>query len=217
MEASIMNKPASEMSVDELLALANQKQEAELKQAKQRKDAYFADKNNFLNDVVSKYQEVQDILKSLKKEAITHAENFNRLMYEIENKAVKDAKSFKLENETVRLMVEEKELFSFTDEAIVHINSIRDIFRKKFEGRNKAFYNLLDGVLMKNSKGEYDPKLLTKARRQVKEIGDEELISEFDKLTDCQKVVGSAKYIRVYTKDAETKKWNDITLNFSSL
>lgn len=217
MEASIMNKPASEMSVDELLALANQKQEAELKQAKQRKDAYFADKNNFLNDVVSKYQEVQDILKSLKKEAITHAENFNRLMYEIENKAVKDAKSFKLENETVRLMVEEKELFSFTDEAIVHINSIRDIFRKKFEGRNKAFYNLLDGILMKNSKGEYDPKLLTKARRQVKEIGDEELISEFDKLTDCQKVVGSAKYIRVYTKDAETKKWNDITLNFSSL
>ncbi|MDH1883937.1 DUF3164 family protein [Empedobacter sp. GD03797] len=217
MEASIMNKPASEMSVDELLALANQKQEAELKQAKQRKDAYFADKNNFLNDVVSKYQEVQDILKSLKKEAITHAENFNRLMYEIENKAVKDAKSFKLENETVRLMVEEKELFSFTDEAIVHINSIRDIFRKKFEGRNKAFYNLLDGILMKNSKGEYDPKLLTKARKQVKEIGDEELISEFDKLTDCQKVVGSAKYIRVYTKDAETKKWNDITLNFSSL
>ncbi|WP_282628783.1 DUF3164 family protein [Empedobacter sedimenti] len=217
MEASIMNKPASEMSVDELLALANQKQEAELKQAKQRKDAYFADKNNFLNDVVAKYQEVQDILKSLKKEAITHAENFNRLMYEIENKAVKDAKSFKLENETVRLMVEEKELFSFTDEAIVHINSIRDIFRKKFEGRNKAFYNLLDGILMKNSKGEYDPKLLTKARRQVKEIGDEELISEFDKLTDCQKVVGSAKYIRVYTKDAETKKWNDITLNFSSL
>lgn len=217
MEASIMNKPASEMSVDELLALANQKQEAELKQAKQRKDAYFADKNNFLNDVVAKYQEVQDILKSLKKEAITHAENFNRLMYEIENKAVKDAKSFKLENETVRLMVEEKELFSFTDEAIVHINSIRDIFRKKFEGRNKAFYNLLDGVLMKNSKGEYDPKLLTKARKQVKEIGDEELISEFDKLTDCQKVVGSAKYIRVYTKDAETKKWNDITLNFSSL
>ena len=217
MEASIMNKPASEMSVDELLALANQKQEAELKQAKQRKDAYFADKNNFLNDVVSKYQEVQDILKSLKKEAITHAENFNRLMYEIENKAVKDAKSFKLENETVRLMVEEKELFSFTDEAIVHINSIRDIFRKKFEGRNKAFYNLLDGILMKNSKGEYDPKLLAKARKQVKEIGDEELISEFDKLTDCQKVVGSAKYIRVYTKDAETKKWNDITLNFSSL
>ena len=138
-------------------------------------------------------------------------------MYEIENKAVKDAKSFKLENETVRLMVEEKELFSFTDEAIVHINSIRDIFRKKFEGRNKAFYNLLDGILMKNSKGEYDPKLLTKARKQVKEIGDEELISEFDKLTDCQKVVGSAKYIRVYTKDAETKKWNDITLNFSSL
>ncbi|WP_413533678.1 DUF3164 family protein [Empedobacter brevis] len=217
MEASIMNKPASEMSVDELLALANQKQEAELKQAKQRKDAYFTDKNNFLNDVVTKYQEVQDILRGLKKEAVTHAENFNRLMYEIENKAVKDAKSFKLENECVRLVVEEKEFFSFTDEAIVHINSIRDIFRKKFEGRNKAFYNLLDGILMKNSKGEYDPKLLTKARKQVKEIGDEELISEFDKLTDCQKVVGSAKYIRVYTKDEETKKWNDISLNFSSL
>ena len=45
MEA-VLNKPASEMSVEELLALANQKQADELKKAQQRKDAYFTDKNN---------------------------------------------------------------------------------------------------------------------------------------------------------------------------
>lgn len=216
MEA-VLNKPASEMSVEELLALANQKQADQLKKAQQRKDAYFTDKNNFLNEVVEKYKDVQIILKDLKKEAIIHAENFNRLMYEIEGKAVKQAKSFKLENENVRLIIEERELFTFTDEAIVHINSIRDIFRKKFEGRNKGFYNLLDGILMRNSKGEYDPKLLAKAKKQVRELGDEELSSEFNKLYDCQTVVGSAKYIRVYTKNPDTKKWDDISLNFSSL
>jgi hypothetical protein len=211
------NKLINEMSVEELFAFANKKKAEQLKKNTERKQAYYSDKNNFLDAVVSKYQEVQSVLKELKTTIIHEAENFNKLMYEIEGKPVKETKSFKLENETVRLMVEEKELFSFADEAIVHINSIRDIFRKKFEGRNKAFYNLLDGILMKNSKGEYDPKLLTKARRQVREIGDDELINEFDKLIDCQKVVGSAKYIRVYTKDNDTKKWNDITLNFSSL
>lgn len=217
MEITTISKPANEMSIEELLALAEAKRADKIKQELNRKIAYFTDKNNFLNDLVTRYKEVQNILRELKKEATTNAENLNSLMYKIEGKILKEHKSFKLENETVRLIVEEKELFSFTDEAIVHINSIREIFRKKFEGRNKAFYNLLDGILMKNSKGEYDPKLLTKARRQVKEIGDNELISEFEKLIDCQKIVGSAKYIRVYTKNTETKKWNDITLNFSSL
>ena len=164
----------------------------------------------------SRAPEVKGILLSLKNDTISHSENFNTLKYELEDKAVKEAKSFELKNDNVKIVVENQDKFDFNDTAIVHINAIKDIFREKFEARNKGFYNLLDSILMKNSKGEYDAKLLNKARRQAKELGDEALMNEFDKLNDCLVVVGTAKYVRVYTKD-DKNRWKDVSLSFSSL
>lgn len=211
-----VTKPVSELTAAELKALLKQKEADEIKQQNQRKEAYAKDKQSFLNEVLNRFKEVNEILSTLKAETITHAENFNALKYEIDGKPVKEAKSFELKNEHIKIVVETQERFDFNDEAVVHIGAIKDIFREKFENRNKGFYNLLDGILMKNSKGEYDAKLLTKARKQVRELGDENLINEFDKLNDCLIVVGSAKYARVYTKD-DKNRWKDISLNFSSL
>ena len=209
-------KSITEMSSAELMQLAKQKEAAENQQQSQRKIAYAKDKESFLNEVSMRFKDAQDILEILKKETIVHSENFNSLKYELEGKPVKDAKSFELKNDRIKIIVETQERFDFNDEAIVHIGAIKDIFREKFEARNKGFYNLLDGILIKNSKGEYDAKLLTKARKQVRELGDEKLMEAFDKLNDCLIVVGSAKYCRVYTKD-DKNRWRDVSLNFSSL
>lgn len=209
-------KPISEYTAAELKELAKQKEAAEQSKEIARKQAYEKDKQTFLSDIALKFVNVQNILSTLKSEVIVHSENFNTLKYELEGKKVKEAKSFELKNDKVKIVVETQERFDFNDNAIVHINAIKDIFREKFENRNKGFYNLLDSILMKNSKGDYDAKLLTKARRQVKELGDEALMNEFDKLNDCLIVVGSSKYARVYTKD-EKNRWKDVSLNFSSL
>jgi Protein of unknown function (DUF3164) len=211
-----ITKPITEMSAAEIETFLKQKKAAENQQQQNRKKAYEQDKENFLNEVSTKFKELQTILSDVKNDTITHSENFNALKYELEGKAVKDAKSFELKNETIKIIVENQDKFDFNDTAIVHINAIKDIFRDKFEARNKGFYNLLDSILMKNSKGEYDAKLLNKARRQAKELGDEALMQEFDKLNDCLVVVGTAKYVRVYTKD-DKNRWKDVSLSFSSL
>ena len=209
-------KPLSEYTAAELKELAKQKEAVEQEKQIKRKKAYDTDKENFLNEVATKFTEVKGILLSLKNDTISHSENFNSLKYQLEDKAVKEAKSFELKNDNVKIVVENQDKFDFNDNAIVHINAIKDIFREKFEARNKGFYNLLDSILMKNSKGEYDAKLLNKARRQAKELGDEALMNEFDKLNDCLVVVGTAKYVRVYTKD-DKNRWKDVSLSFSSL
>lgn len=211
-----IQKPISEMTADELIELGKQKKAEELKKVERRKKEAETDKNNFLNEVLYKFKEVNSILVSLKNESIKHAENFNSLKYELDGKPVKEAKSFELKNENVKIVVETQERFDFNDSAIVHINAIKDIFKAKFENRNKGFYDLLDSILMKNTKGEYDAKLLAKARNKARELGDENLMNEFDKLNDCLIVVGSAKYIRLYTKD-DKNRWKDVSLNFSSL
>lgn len=209
-------KPITEMSASEIKEFLKQKEAAEQHLEEARKKAYTIDKENFLNEVSNRFKDAQDILSTLKNETIIHSENFNALKYELEGKSVREAKSFELKNDNVKIVVENQDRFDFNDSAIVHINAIKDIFREKFENRNKGFYNLLDSILMKNSKGDYDAKLLTKARRQVKELGDETLMSEFDKLNDCLIVVGSAKYVRVYLKD-DKNRWKDVSLSFSSL
>ena len=211
-----ITKPITEMSASEIEAFLKQKKAAENQQQQNRKKAYETDKENFLKEVLSRFTDARGILETLKNETITHSENFNALKYQLEDKAVKEAKSFELKNDNVKIVVENQDKFDFNDSAIVHINAIKDIFRAKFEGRNKGFYNLLDSILMKNSKGDYDAKLLDKARRQAKELGDDALMEEFDKLNDCLVVVGTAKYVRVYTKD-DKNRWKDVSLNFSSI
>jgi hypothetical protein len=202
----LTTKPILEMTAAELMQLAKQKEAVENHQQNQRKVAYAKDKEIFLKEVSSRFNDAQGILETLKTETITHSENFNSLKYELEGKAVKEAKSFELKNDTIKIVVESQDRVEFNDQAIVHINAIKDIFRAKFELRNKGFYNLLDRLLMKNTQCDYDPKLLIKVRKEAKELNDDNLLSEIDKLNDCLIVVGSAKYCRVYTKD-DKNRW----------
>jgi hypothetical protein len=215
MDTMTAQKPAAEMTTAELEELLASKKAEANKEAERRKNDYLKNKNNFLDDLLASFNHYRDGLTDLKKSAINHSENFNRLKYEIDGKSLPNYKSFELKNEKVKVVVDEQERFDFTDEAVVHINAIKEIFKAKFEERNKGMYALLDSILMRNSKGDYDAKLLAKARGQVKKIGDEALTAEFDKLQDCLIVVGTRKYIRVYVR--EDNQWQDVSLNFSSL
>ena len=49
--------------------------------------------------------------------------------------------------------------------------------------------------------GEFDPKLLYKAKKEAKELGEQSIIDEIEKLDSCQRVVGSSLYCRFYEKN----------------
>lgn len=206
----------NELSAAELEALLKQKRADEQKEQQAKLKKYEEDKERFLRHVADLFVGKQEELQKLKEYAIDEAEYFNAQKYILEDKPVREAKSFELKNDDIKVVVEIQERFGFNDKAEVHISAIRDIFKNKFEARSKSFYALLDSILMRNTKGDYDAKLLTKATNQVREIGDEKLISEFDKLRDCLIVTGSAKYVRLYVRD-HRGRWNDVSLQFSAL
>ncbi|SNR16523.1 DUF3164 family protein [Tenacibaculum jejuense] len=201
------------------LAIALAKKQQERKLVYQNKRAQLEKENEkFCNKTAEKFSNLSSQLKLLKEETIKEANRLYREMYNLNGKKPKDVKSFSRKNKEGNIMitVDYQERIEFTEEANVHINAIKEIFRNKFANRNKGLYNILDGLLIKGNKGEYDPKLLAKARKQVKDMGDEKLIEEFEKLSDCQRVSGSSKYCRVKTRD-ENNKWKDINIQFSSL
>lgn len=215
---STKTKALDELSDKELQAeLARREKARKAAEAKAKSD-FQKDKEDFLVQTTRKFESISSELTRLKHFTIREANALFERMYEVDGKTPKEVKSFTLksDDDTLKVEVERQERFSFTDEAIIHIQAIRDIFKEKFAERNKGFYEILDNILIRNSKGEYDPKLLAKARVQVKKLGDNALIEEFDKLEDCQRVVGSATYARAYKKN-DQGRWEDIKIQFSSL
>lgn len=208
----------TDAQVEEFERKLAERRKATESQKKKIKAAFENEKEQFVIETVEQFQAANELLTELKKVTLEHANRLFAQMFEINGKEAKSQNSFtfKSKDGRMKITVEKQERFEFTTEAIVHITAIRDIFREKFQGRNKGFYNLLDGILMKNTKGDYDAKLLTRARRQVNELGDEQLIAEFDKLVDCQQVTGSAMYCRAHILD-DKDKWQDINVQFSSL
>lgn len=208
----------SDLPDEEIERIYQERIKGKEQKSKQLQADFKEQKNKFVVDTANQFQTAHELLLELKKQTIQQATDLYFKMFEMNGKQMKEQNtfSFKSDDGRFKIQVERQERFEFTEEAIVHITTIREIFRQKFQDRNKGFYNLLDGILMKNSKGDYDAKLLTKARRQVNELGDLTLISEFDKLVDCQRVVGSSLYCRAYALD-ELNKWKDINVQFSSL
>lgn len=208
----------SALSAKDLKAELERREQAEKRKAEAERKAYNDDNEAFLEQSIAKFQQLRNELKTLKDYTIKEANKLYHRMYEINDKEAPEVNTFSRVSKTgqIKIMVDRQEKMKFTDEASVHINAIKDIFKEKFAGRNKGLYNILDGLLIKGSKGEYDPKLLAKARRQVRELGDDKLITAFDKLDECQIVEGTSLYCRAYIKNAKDK-WEDVSLNFSSL
>lgn len=214
----LLQKPIGELSPEQLNEVMAHRQAEEKKKTEKAKEAYETDKQEFINDIVAAFKEQAEKLKGIKERGIGKGKELFERIYQINGKEAKEQKSFQIKDkeDKYKVVLDTQERFEFTEEAQVHINAIKDLFKAKFEDRNKGFYNILDNILMRNTKGDYDPKLLTKARIEVKKLGDEALITEFDKLQDCMRVVGTSTYIRVYER-GEDKKWRDISLNFSSI
>ncbi|OBX17747.1 MULTISPECIES: DUF3164 family protein [Bizionia] len=208
----------STLTADQLQAELKRRQLAENEKALKAKKVYESDNEDFIINAVSKAKQLRRELDEFKKITIKQANDLYIRMYHLEGKEPKEVKTFSRINKAgdMKVTVDMQERFAFTDEAEVHIDAIQDIFKNKFQDRNKGFYRVWEKTMMRNGKGEFDPKLLAKARTEVRELGDDELISRFDKLDECQTVIGSSLYCRIYARD-DKNKWQDISLNFSSL
>jgi hypothetical protein len=209
----------TKMTPDEIRQYLDSQEKEKKAAAIKKKEQREAEKNAFVTAAIAQFVAANELLSKLKEETLKGAKQLYQQMFTDAGKEFKaDWKNFTLKSTDgrMKLVVERQERFEFTEEAIVHINAIKDLFRAKFEGRNKGFYNLLDSLLMRNAKGDYDAKLLTKVRSQVSKLDDAQLSDEFNKLVECQRVAGSALYCRAYQLD-ENGKWKDVNVQFSSL
>jgi len=212
-------KIKEELTLEELQSLLAKKQKEQKLEQKQKINAYYRDRDAFIGDTVKEFKELQKHLKQLKYTSIEKGtELYNKVFSLHEKELPADRKTISLQNDskTQKIVIDRQEKMAFTEEADVAITGIKDFFRNKFAGRSKTVYSLLDTILSKNKAGDYDPRLLAKLRKEVNEINDSELTSNFTLLENSQTVVGASLYLRAYEKDSNGK-WKDIVVQFSTL
>ena len=148
------------LSEDQLLAALKKKQAVKQKAEFEKRHAYEMDNENFIVQSISKAKELRNTLREFKEYSIREANKLYTRMYELQDKEPKEQKQFSRISEcgNFKVTVDMQEKFMFTDEAEVHLSAIQDILKEKFEARNKGFYKFFERIMMRNGKGEFDPK-----------------------------------------------------------
>lgn len=193
-------------------------EESEKKEALAKTKAFEKEKEDFVQATVFEFMDLQIKLQDLKKKRIQKGNELWFEMFQLQGLEPREQKKFTFtsKDKSKKVVVERAERMGFSEEAMVGIQGIQEFFKKKFASRSKQIYNLLDALLIKNSSGDYDPKLIAKLRSQVNEINDPELTSHFKIVEENQVAVGSALYLRAYKIDG-SGKMKDISIQFSSL
>ena len=215
----LLKKPIAELTDAEVKQVMAHKKKQEFEAEQARKQAVENECDLLVNAIVDEYtQKSEDlrIWKDLQVEAIlTH----HKKMYESLGTEPKETKqiSYITKNGQRKVVLEYADKFGFNNEAVVHIDKIKEIIKREFANTNPKLFGFVESILVKNSAGDYDPKLLTKARKEAEKLDNpQEILEEFDKLEKCKIVVGTSRYVRAYQKD-NNNKWEGRTLNFSAL
>ena len=209
----------NDLSAEELRELlAKKEKQGKLDQAKREKE-FNAEKSAFVTESVKLMQELSEMMREFKHDAIKKGNKLHADMYKVFNKKEKELKQFALVSEDgmYKLVIERQDRQQLDETAEVHIETIKTILREKFQSRNKKMYAMLEGVLLKNNKGDYDEKLVSKLRKNEHIVDDPKFSEALAMLAKSYYVTDTATYFRGYKFNKESNKWEDVPMQFSGM
>ena len=215
-----MSTDISNMSAAELKAALAKKETAEKAEQQKAIAEYERDRDYLVTATVRAMREEAETLRDLKKHAVERAMELQERTYTVLGKKRKekpvDSFSLMSKDGTLKLTMDRAYKGEYDETADVAIGEIKEVLRDKFEGRNKALYRILDSVLLKNNKGDYDERLVAKLRKHEADVADDRFSKALDVLSKAYRPTTSQTYIRAYELGANGR-WNDISLAFSSM
>lgn len=198
--------------------LAEKKKQATAAQRKREKD-YITKRDTFITTMIQQAAEASALLRDLKQEVVIRGNELHDLMFEVFSKEPRELQSFSLitEDGMYRVEIDRAPIMGLNETAEVHIETCKQVMTDTFAGRNKGMWNMINRIMMKNSKGDYDPKMLVKLRAESETVNDKRFDDALDGLAKATYQTGTATYARFYRKNVGTNSWEMIPMQFSSM
>jgi Glu-tRNA(Gln) amidotransferase subunit E-like FAD-binding protein len=212
-----------ELSPAELKQLLKEAEEQEKQELQERKKQYQQKRDQFVQEKVDHAKWLSSTLAHFKRNIIQNGQQLHEEMLELFNAKRADVeqigKQFSLitEDGKYKLTIEREAKVNLDESAEAGIQKIRNYMETHVKKRDKMIYGMLEELLMKNKKGEWDEKLVAKLSKYEEQINNQEFSEGLDILRKAYREVDSSYYVRFYEKNAETGAWDNIPLQWSSL
>lgn len=209
----------NKLSAAELARLAKEARAKERAQADAKRREYDRLRDEYLETCFGKMAELSATLKEFKDHAVKLGLELHEKMYlayDREPKEGIDSYTLTSSDGLRKVVIERQWRCEYDETSIMAIETIRQVLRDKFEGRNKGMYKIIDSILMRNTKGDYDERLVAKLRKHEEDVSDPRFSEALDLLAKSYRPTSSQTYIRAYRKD-EQGRWQDITMNWSRM
>jgi hypothetical protein len=207
------------LSTQELRALLREREAEEGKERHALRKAYEADRDAYVSGLMQQMGELHERMAALKRTAIAEGEALHQRMYAAYGRVKRrDLDHFSLTSGdgSMKVVIERQHRCAYDDTSLVAIETIRQVLRDRFEGRNKALYAIIDGVLMKNSKGDYDERLVARLRKHEASVNDARFSEALDLLARAYRPTSTQTYLRAYRKGADGR-WAELSMSWSAM
>lgn len=214
-----MSTDISKMSAAQLAKLAKEAKAKEQAENAAKRKEYDKLRDTYIDTVFGKMQELSEQLNGFKSESVKLGIELHTKMYEAYGRIPKDGiYSYTLTSADGmrKVMIERQWRCEYDETAEVAIGKIKEVLHDKFANRNNAMYGMLERVLLRNNKGDYDERLVAKLRAEEDKVNDPRFGEALTMLAQAYKPTTSQTYIRAYRKD-DAGKWHDITMNWSRM
>ena len=212
-------KDIKQMSAAELRRLAKEATAKERADNEAKRKEYDKLRDTYIDTVFGKMEELSAQLSAFKDESVKLGLELHAKMYEAYGREPKDGiDSYTLTSAdgASKVVIDRQWRCEYDETAEVAIAKLKEVLRDKFANRNNAMYSMLERVLLRNNKGDYDERLVAKMRAEEDKVNDPRFTDALTMLAKAYKPTTSQTYIRAYRK-ADTGKWEDITMNWSRM
>ncbi len=209
----------SKLSAAELAKLAKEAKAKEQAENAEKRKAYDKLRDSYLDTVFGKMEELSAQLNVFKAESVKLGIELHAKMYEAYGREPKegiDSYTLTSADGLRKVVIERQWRCEYDETAEVAITQIKEVLRDKFANRNNAVYSMLERVLLRNNKGDYDERLVAKLRAEEPKVNAPRFSEALAMLAAAYKPTSSQTYIRAYRK-RDDGKWEDITMNWSRM
>lgn len=210
----------NKMSVAQLEAELKKRKKREKTEKEVKRSEYERLRDEYLETTLGKMEELGGQLRAFKEDSVKLGLDLHEKMLDVfDRKKKENVDNYTLTNQagTIRIQIERNWMCEYDETGQVAIDTIREVLREKFEPRNKGMYAIIDGILMKNNKGEYDERLVARLRKHEEAVGDPRFSEALDILARSYRPTHSRTYIRAYRRPKADGKWQEVPMNWSSM
>lgn len=214
-----MARDARTLSTEELRKLLAAREAKEKNQRKQLREAYDRDRDKYVVDLLAQMEQMGERMRKLKVRSARTGNALHERMYAAYGRAKRrplDHISLVSSDGTCKVVIERQHRCAYDETSTVAIDMIKQVLRERFEGRNKAMYAIIDDILMKNRKGDYDERLVAKLRKHEAAMNNRRFSEALAILAESYKPTSSQVYIRGYRKNANGV-WQEVPMSWSSM